>query len=101
MKVTHFLEHLILLFHVGFSIDLTDFFNILPVAIEVEGNAIERIELGTRNDDITLEYDDTILLLFIPENSSLIEFYESEGEYIRDNVTVHIIDDDRKQTMIG
>ena len=66
------------------------------MAIEVEGNAIERIELCTRNDDITLEYDDTVLLVFTPEVSTLPEFYESKGEYIRDNAIIHIIDNDRK-----
>ena len=89
------------MFYVGFSLDVTDFFDILPVAIEVEGNAIERIELSTRNDDITLEYDDTVLLVFTPEISTLTNFYEREGEYIRDKAIVHIIDNDRKQTVTG
>ena len=71
------------------------------MAIEVEGNAIERIELCTRNDDITLEYDDSVLLVFTPEISTLTDVYDSEGEFIRDNAIVHIIDNDRKQIMIG
>ena len=64
--------------------------------IEVEGNIEALVELRTRNDAITLEYDDTVILLFSPDESDLIEFYESEEEYIRDSVTVHIIDSDRE-----
>ena len=64
--------------------------------IEVEGNIEARIELNTIHDSISLEYNDTIILFFSPEESDLIEFYESEGEYIRDIVTVCIIDIDSK-----
>ena len=54
------------------------------------------IELCTRNDNITLEYNDTVLLLFTPEESDLIMLYESYGEYIRESMNVHIVDNDRK-----
>ena len=64
--------------------------------VEVEGSDEAMIELRTRNDDITLEYDDTVILVFTPDEDDLIEFYEEEGEYIRDSVVVHIIDNDRK-----
>ena len=64
--------------------------------IEVEGNVEARVELTTIHDAISLEYNDTVLLLFSPEESNLIEFYESEGEYIRDIVTVYIIEIDSK-----
>ena len=65
------------------------------MSVEVEVNDTTMIALRTRNDDITLEYDDSVLLLFTPDEDDLIEFYEEEGEYIRDNVTVHITDNDR------
>ena len=68
----------------------------MSVPIEVEGSDEASIELRTRNDDITLEYDDTVILVFTPEDD-LIEIYEEEGEYIRDSVVVHIVDNDRKQ----
>ena len=71
----------------------TDYTPILSVLVEVEGNVTATIELRTTNDDITLEYNDTVLLVFTPDESDLIE---SEGEYIRKNVTVYIIDNDRK-----
>ena len=77
----------------GASIDYT---NILPVEVELQSNPVTRIELCTRNDAVTLEYDDTVLLVFSPDESDLIQIYEDEGEYIRDIVTVHIIDNDRK-----
>ena len=89
-------KSVLLLFIISFSLGSTDFFNILPVMVEVEGSAEAMIELRTRNDDITLEYDDTVILVFTPDEDDLIEFYESEGEYIRDSVVVQIIDNDRK-----
>ena len=64
--------------------------------VEVEGSDEAMIELHTSNDDITLEYDDTVILVFTPDEDDLIEFYEGEGEYIRDSVVVHIVDNDRK-----
>ena len=78
------------------SLGSTDFFNILPVSVEVEGSAEAMIELCIRNDNITLEYDDTVILEFTPDEDDLIDFYEDEGEYIRDSVVVRIIDNDRK-----
>ena len=66
------------------------------MTVDIEGNVGERIELQTRNDDITLEYEDTVILIFSPHESDLIEFYESEGEYIRESMTVYINDKDRK-----
>lgn len=68
--------------------------------IEIEGNNTAIIQVHARNDAVTLEYDDVILLLFTPEDSSLIELYESKGEYIRDRMTVSIIDKDRKWSII-
>ena len=66
----------------------------------VEGFDVAQIELRTRNDIVTLEYDDTVILFFSPDESNLIEFYESEGEYIRDHVAVNIVDSDRESTKI-
>ena len=65
------------------------------------GDTEAMIELCTRNDDITLEYNDTVLLLFTPDESDLIEFYESYGEYIRESMYVHIVDNNRKWTILA
>ena len=56
------------------------------------------IHLFSRNDDITLEYDDTVILRFIviPGFFSLIPQLEAAGEYIRDTAIVDIIDNDSK-----
>ena len=56
------------------------------------------IQLFSRNDDITLEYNDTVILRFIvnPAITGLIQQLEAAGEYIRDTATVDIIDNDRK-----
>ena len=56
------------------------------------------IQLFTRNDDVTLEYADTVNLSFIvnPVLAGLIQQLEAAGEYIRDLAIVDIIDNDRK-----
>ena len=56
------------------------------------------IELFSRNDDITLEYSDTVILRFIvdPAFAGLIQQFKDAGEYIRDTAIVDIIDSDRK-----
>ena len=56
------------------------------------------IQLFTRNDDITLEYADTVNLTFIVNSglSGQIQQLEAAGEYIRDLAIVDIIDNDRK-----
>ena len=64
--------------------------------INIEGSNETMIELRTRNDDIALEYDDAVLLIFTPNEDDLIDMYEEEGEYIRDSVVVRIVDNDRK-----
>ena len=56
------------------------------------------IQLFSRNDDITLEYNDTVILRIIvnPGFAVLIQLLEDAGEYIRDTAIVNIIDSDRK-----
>ena len=56
------------------------------------------IQLFSRNDAITLEYNDTVILRFIvnPRLADLIQQLEAAGEYIRDTAIVDIIDNDRK-----
>ena len=68
----------------------------MTISIGSNGHLPEAmIELSTRNDAVTLEYNDTVFLLFTPDDES-DPINESEGEFIRDNVTVYIIDNDRK-----
>ena len=57
----------------------------------------ENVDFFTSNDQITLEYDDRILLTFTPFNEFLIPGVEDLGEYIRDTAIVKIIDNDSKQ----
>ena len=56
------------------------------------------IQLFSRNDDITLEYNDTVILKFIVRSGleTLIQQLEAAGEYIRDTAIVNIIDNDCK-----
>ena len=75
--------------HIG----ITDF-KAFP-ATTVTGNRTDNYQLFTTDDDITLEYDDTVLLTFSPFND-IIQAFESAGEFLRDTATVNIIDNDRK-----
>ena len=74
------------------SIGITDF-KAFPVTT-ITGNRTDDY-LFTTDDDITLEYDDTVLLTFSPFND-IIPAVESAGEFLRDRATVNIIDNDRK-----
>ena len=56
----------------------------------------EEIRLFTSIDQITLEYDDRIKLIFTPNNPALIPGVEDVGEYIRDTAIVNIIDNDSR-----
>ena len=60
------------------------------------------IRLFTTNDEVTLEYEDTVILRFTPQISALdlVKSVEGAGEYIRDTSTVFIIDNDRKYNII-
>ena len=54
------------------------------------------IRLFTSNDETTLEYDDSVILTFTPDNPLFIDGLEAQVEYVRDSVIVHIIDNDSK-----
>ena len=54
------------------------------------------IHLFINNDETTLEYDDSVILIFTPFDPALITALEAEGEYIRDSATVNIIDDNSR-----
>ena len=55
------------------------------------------IRLFAAEDAISLEYDDRVLLSFIPDNPDLIPGLPGFGEYIRDTATVNINDSDSKR----
>ena len=54
------------------------------------------IRLFTANDEVTLEYEDRVLLDFNPTAADLITALESMGEYVRNTAIVNIIDNDCK-----
>ena len=74
------------------SVGTSDFERLAPIGVRNRAD----IRLFTANDEITLEYDDRVLLRFTPDNPGLIPGLEGMGEYIRDTATVHIIDSDCK-----
>ena len=48
------------------------------------------------NDEITLEYDDRVLLRFTSNVTNLFSDQANRFEYIRDTAVVNIIDNNRK-----
>ena len=48
------------------------------------------------DDEITLEYEDRVLLRFTPAQADFIPGLESSVEYMRDTAIVNIIDNDCK-----
>ena len=46
------------------------------------------------NDDITLEYDDKVRLIFTHDSPDLITDAENQAMYIRDTARANIVDDD-------
>ena len=76
------------------SLGTSDFETLAPIPVFVLNSTV--IRLFTSNDEITLEYDDSVILTFTPNNPALISGLEAQGEYIRDTATVQITDDDSK-----
>ena len=70
----------------------SDFESLMPISFVNE----TEIRLFTSNDETTLEYDDSVILTFTPDNPAFITGLEAQGEYIRDTATVQITDDDSK-----
>ena len=68
----------------------SDFESLMPISFENEAE----VRLFTSNDQITLEYDDSVILTFTPDNPALITGLEAQGEYVRDTANVNIIDID-------
>ena len=54
------------------------------------------IRLFTASDEVTLEYEDRVLLNFDPIFTNLIPRLEALGEYVRNTAIVNIIDNDCK-----
>ena len=73
-------------------IDSSDFFQFLPVSFTSRGD----ITFFTQSDEITLEYDDQVELVFTPNDEGIISQFENEGEYVRNTAIVKIIDNNCK-----
>jgi len=53
--------------------------------------------LDIEDDDIALEYDDQLNLIYNPLPSNLIDRFEAGGQFVRRVVLVSIEDNDSKQ----
>ena len=65
------------------------------ITIDWNNNATS-VRVFPVNDEITLEYDDRVLLRFTPAVTNLFSNLANQFEYIRDTAVVNIIDNDRK-----
>ena len=66
----------------------SDFERLRPIFVRESAN----IHLLPTHDDITLETDDRVQLIFTPTNALIIGGLESAGEYVRVSAIVNIID---------
>ena len=55
--------------------------------------------LDIEDDDIALEYDDQLNLVYSPRPSNLIDLFEAGGQFVRRVVPVFIEDNDSKANM--
>ena len=67
-------------YYLAFLIGTTDFENILPIKLDDEDVNSTDVRLFTTNDELTLEYDETVILKFTPDRASLIPGVERAGE---------------------
>ena len=85
-----------LLIHNVFAVSfkaLCDFENLGKVKIHSE--SVE-FSLLTINDDIALESNDTVKLIFKPLHPQFMKELEDKGEFLRESAFVHICDNDGK-----
>ena len=69
-------------------------------SIQCSNNSVQ-ISLFASIDDISLEIGDRINLMFRPEDPSVVQDIENNGEFIRDTATVNIIDINRKYNYVS
>lgn len=74
-----------------------DYEELIPISIQLDSqNSLQEINILSKNDEITLEYDDRIILTFTPQTTGNNTDLENVGEYIRSSAMVNVIDTDRK-----
>ena len=79
-------------FFISSSAASQDYQHFEPVGTSESGAT--SVMFVTWDDETTLEYDDSVNLIFTPRNPLLIDGIEDTGEFIRDTATVNIIDTD-------
>ena len=55
--------------------------------------------LNIEDDDIALEYDDQLILVYSPHPSTMIDRFEESNQFVRYNTSVHIVDNESKPYM--
>ena len=76
------------------SIESTDFaLRDTPVTLS---DGFSDVRLDASNDDVTLEYSDTVMLRLDPTAANIVDLVEGQGQFLRDTATVTISDNDCK-----
>ena len=57
------------------------------------------VRLDASNDDVTLEYGDTVILRLDPTTANIVDLVEERGQFLRNTATVTILDNDCKQPL--
>ena len=79
------------------SIESTDFaLRDTPVVLS---GGLSDVRLDASNDDVTLEYGDTVILRLDPTDANIVDLVEGQGQFLRDTATVTILDNDCKQPL--
>ena len=83
--------------HPSLYIVSSDFENLQPIGAAISSDLPSaEMRLFTANDEVTLEYEDRVLLVFNPTTANLITALERVGEHVRNTAIVNIIDNDCK-----
>ena len=64
-------------------------------------NLPAEFRLDIEDDDIALEFNDQLRLVYLPRPSNLIDRFERDGQFIRSSVSVFIEDNDSKACIYG
>ena len=71
----------------------SDFEQIEPISVLVNIDETQEVTFFISNDEVALEYNDTVILIFEPV-ADLVRFLEEHDEYVRETTIVQIIDND-------
>ena len=79
------------------SIESTDF-ALRDTPVRLVGGFSD-VRLDASNDDVTLEIGDTVILRLDTSIPNIVDLVEQQGQFLRENATVTLLDNDCKQPL--